>query len=445
MRPTPRPPSDSQLWAGPSTVEPVGSWANLNVGGQEVFHWKSQVDPTFLFLFTRDDLSYTPLEDPDDDPYASPTLVVRSTASVLRDRLDALGISAGDLAGCLQHAIDEKMELLQEVAFGPAHAAEVASALENVRDLTFEEWVERVRIALATHVPFEQSYGDYNKLAPLMELWEDFDPRWLLRALLEACEPDDEIVLDLTDLELGGYLEAYDFDPQTAATVMFSLALLNGAPAVVITEGTNDAEFLQAAIEIRRPHLTQFIRFYDFGFVAGGASVALNTLKSFAAAGVNNRVIVLLDNDTAAREALRGLRTFQLPGHYAVAHYPVIDLATCYPSIGPTGPHIGDVNGLAGSIELYLGADVLVDPATSNLRPVVWGSRIAALDAYQGEVEGKAAIHDSFRRKVAVARQDPALVAAQDWSGLDAVLDALMDQLRTCGVPDPAQRGNSMR
>lgn len=96
----------------------MGSWANLKVGGQDVFHWKSEVDPTFLFLFTRYDVNYTPLEDPD-DPYANPTLVLRSTAKVLLDRLDALGISAGDLAGCLEHAIDEKTESLEGMSLGP--------------------------------------------------------------------------------------------------------------------------------------------------------------------------------------------------------------------------------------------------------------------------------------------------------------------------------------
>jgi hypothetical protein len=342
----------------------VGSWANLKVGNQDVFHWKSEVDPTFLFLFTRDDVTYTPLDDPDDDPYANPTLVLRATATVLAERLDALGISAGDLAGCLEHAVHEEIESLHELGSALGDPEEIGRAVQDLRDLTYEKWVKRVRAALPTYVPFEPAYRDYTKLAPLMDLWDDFDPRWLLRGLLEACQPDDEILLDLTDLDLGGYLAAYDFDPQTAATVMFSVALLNGTPAVVITEGTSDAEFLQAAIEIRRPHLASFVRFYEFSVVAGGASAALNTIKSFAAAGVNNRVIVLLDNDTAAREALRGLRHVALPSHYAVAHYPAIGLASNYPSVGPTGRHTGDVNGLAGSIELYLGVDVLTDSAT---------------------------------------------------------------------------------
>lgn len=421
----------------------VGSWANLKVRGQDVFHWKSEVDPTFLFLFTSDDVTYTPLIDPDDDPYANPTLILSATASVLADRLDALGIAAADLDSCLEYAISEQVEFIESM--GSEHwDAENSELVTELRDMTFPTWVERVRGALATSEPLEYARGDYTRLKLLMDLWESFDPRWLLRALLEACEPDDEVLLDLTDLELDGYLEAHGFDPQTAATVMFSIALLNGTPAVVITEGTNDAEFLKAAIQIRRPHLAKFIRFYDFGSVPGGASVALSTVKSLAAAGVNNRVIVLLDNDSAAREARRSLRGVPLPSHYMVDHYPNIDLATNYPSTGPTGSHTGDVNGLAGSIELYLGTDVLTDPAVGALRPIVWGTRIRALDAYQGEVANKSAVHHEFRAKVRAAQQNPALVGSQDWSGLDAILDKLMHLLRTCGVPDPAQRESSL-
>lgn len=265
----------------------MGSWANLRVGGQDVFHWKSEVDPTFLFLFTSDDVTYTPLEDPDDDPYANPTLILTATAKVLADRLDALGIAAADLDGCLQHAIHEEIENLETMGSEPWGAENIQTIITELRGMTFDKWVDRVRVALPRHEPFEHAWGDYSKLKPLMDLWEDFDPRWLLRALLEACDADDEVLLDLTDLELSGYLEAYGFEPQTAATVMFSVALLNGTPAVVVTEGTNDAEFLQAAIEVRRPHLANFIRFYDFGSVPGGAAVALSTVKSLAAAGVN--------------------------------------------------------------------------------------------------------------------------------------------------------------
>lgn len=420
----------------------MGSWATLTVGGQDVFHWKSEVDPTFLFLFTDEELIHRPLDDPDELGDHGPTLMVCSTVGVLADRLDALGVATADLDSCLQHAIGEEIEMLESMAAEPWGWNDVEDRIGQLRGLTFDTWLVRVKAALSTPVPPGEPWDEYTNVESLVKLWEDFDPRWLLRAILAACDPADEVLLDLTDLEIGGYLEAHDFDPQLAAISMFSYAVANGTPAVVITEGTTDVEFLRAAIQIRRPHLVRFIKFFDFGVVPvpGGAAAAINTLKAFAAAGVNNRVIVLLDNDTAARDAARALRNVELPSHYVVAHYPHLDSAENYPSTGPTGDHAGDVNGLAGSIELYLGADVLTDPGTSALRPVVWGARVRALNAYQGEVADKDAIHQAFRAKVAVARENPSTVDSQDWAGLDAILDALMDLLRTCGVPGPAQR-----
>ena len=74
-------------------------------------------------------------------------------------------------------------------------------------------------------------------------------------------------------------------------------------------------------------------------------------LKSFAGAGIANRIVLLLDNDTAARDAVRALRGAKLLDHYSVLHYPDIELARSYPTLGPTGLSEMDVNGLAGSIE----------------------------------------------------------------------------------------------
>ncbi|MEO6702110.1 MAG: HEPN/Toprim-associated domain-containing protein [Jatrophihabitantaceae bacterium] len=149
----------------------MGSWASLRVGGQNLFHWKSAVDPTFLFLFTRDDVTRTPIEDTDNGPYATPTLVLTATAKVLADRLDALGIAAADLDSCLQHAVDEEIEQLELWGSEVWGADNVEAVIAEIRGLTFDEWVQRVKVALPAYEPFEHAWGDYTKLEPLMELW----------------------------------------------------------------------------------------------------------------------------------------------------------------------------------------------------------------------------------------------------------------------------------
>jgi hypothetical protein len=87
-----------------------------------------------------------------------------------------------------------------------------------------------------------------------------------------------------------------------------------------------------------------------------------------------------------------------------------------------------DVNGLAVSIELFLGTDVLT--VDGELLPIEWSSYIKPVEAYQGSVREKKGIQDRWWAKVAAAEKDPTLVEAQDWSGIDLLLDHLIDAIK---------------
>lgn len=178
-----------------------------------------------------------------------------------------------------------------------------------------------------------------------------------------------------------------------------------------------------------RPHLAGYIRFLDFDIGnEGGASAAVRTLKSFAAAGISNRIVAIFDNDSAAYEAVMALKGTKLPAHYRVIHYPELPLALYYPTLGPQGNSFMNVNRLAGSIELYLGADVLTK-TDGTLMPVQWKGYMAKVKSYQGEVIDKSSVQRAFRAKVDAAKADPAVVSRQDWSGLELILDQLVATL----------------
>ncbi len=161
--------------------------------------------------------------------------------------------------------------------------------------------------------------------------------------------------------------------------------------------------------------------FFDFesARASGGAGQLVSVVKAFAAAGVANKVIAVFDNDTAAREAALALRSVHLPDNFATLHYPDLDKLKSYPTIGPTGTTAFNVNRLAGSIELYLGDDV-VDGAGIEC-PVQWRGVSSALGTYQGEVMNKNVLQAAYRRRVAKCRDNPHEVAATDWSGLAAI------------------------
>jgi hypothetical protein len=165
-----------------------------------------------------------------------------------------------------------------------------------------------------------------------------------------------------------------------------------------------------------------FYSFFDFDTsrAAGGANQVVGVLKAFIAANISNRVVALFDNDTAAREATRPLERITLSKNVAVLHYPALESLHSYPTIGPTGTVPFDVNGLAGSIELYLGNDVL-----SSDHPVQWKGFSESMRAYQGEVMHKASLQEKFWQKVERYKANHDLMESADWVGLDQIWKSL--------------------
>lgn len=422
----------------------VSSYAQLDLHGVEIYSWRNEVDPAFLFLFTKDEVHYSVErmdEDENDEYELIDVFKLQATATVLQDRLEVLGIGRTTLdntfnavikGGHVHLAVQWKvrLDLFNNLPNDYVLDAQYNTGL--LGRITLPEWAKLFIAALKSPKdPEGGSRIDPASYKSLLELWgDDVDPRLLLGAALLACEPDDVVSLDVTDLVSSLWLDD-KFDPQRIAAQHFGYSLNDGTPPVIITEGSTDAHFLRAAIRIRYPHLQSYIKFLDFADGAeGGAGAGVRTLKSFAAAGIANRIVLLLDNDTAARDAVRALRGTKLPDHYSLLHYPNIELARSYPTLGPTGMSEMDVNGLAGSIEMYLGRDVLTD-AEGKLSPIQWRSYLTGVRSYQGEILDKSGVQKRFREKVKQASADPRVIASQDWSGLDAIITSLIEVLRS--------------
>lgn len=206
-------------------------------------------------------------------------------------------------------------------------------------------------------------------------------------------------------------------------------AISSDAPLVILTEGSTDSQLLTEAIQVTHPHLVGFVRFMDFGNGAQGSAGDLAKLvRSFAAAGIANRVLALADNDTAAYDALDKVKRDGLPEGYRVVHYPHLPLLTQYPTLGPqlADPVLMNVNGKAGSLEMYLGRELLTE--NGDLTPVQWTGYVDGQKSYQGAIakSAKKRIQSDFRKKVKAALQDPTLRTGQDWSGVEAIVHAIL-------------------
>lgn len=267
----------------------------------------------------------------------------------------------------------------------------------------------------------------------LMDMLEYKEPGFALQAaLLGMPEAEVVFVFDGSDPDEDHDPELLSLCTQAAETVQEMSSA--HAPVVVLTEGRSDVEILEPAFQLLYPHLSDLVRFMDYQTTKaqGGAGALVSTVHAFAAARIANPVVALFDNDTAASDALRRLKVDALPSNIKVLQFPPISLATQYPTLGPPttdAPEgslaLADVNGLAGSIELYLGHDVLSLP-DGTFRPVQWSSYMGGSKRYHGAISDKGELQDLYKEKLMRAQADPSVVTEQDWSGVQAILDMVI-------------------
>lgn len=433
------------------TMMSVSSYACVYLSdGRPICSFRNRVDQLFFILFTRGD--WIELKGPEAERLAAwkrhpdehgqvRVAGFQTRVGVLRDRLDVLGVPPWSVAADLERLAAERMEFLvdfrQSQPTIPDIDDEDAQEVAYLTGLTWDRWLEDLRAGLATGQRVE-CWGQrepFRSASWLMSLWEDCDSRYQLSAVLEALPSDEQITLDLCGLLEGGWLEP-SVDPWDHAGELVAYTSQGGLAPIVLTEGRFDVEVLTAALVLRRPHLVGYLKLPDFAQRnEGGAAALRQTVRAFAAAGIPNRVVALFDNDTAARDVVRAVDTSALPANLVVTRLPDFDLARAYPTVGPQGEHVMDVNGLAGSIEMYLGSDVLT--VDGELQPVAWGGYVSRLSAYQGEISDKDRVQERFRMKVAAAKLRPEVMVKQDWSGLDLVLDHLVDLVRHTTLPRP--------
>lgn len=330
-----------------------------------------------------------------------------------------------------------------------------AERLLVLRSLTFESWSTAfLRIwtedlppthpwAQPEPLPFRYGQPIDLMLGKGLEFYgfPAYDSRVFLRAAFEVLDPTTRVAQDLTDLLVGGWIDTTS-DLCAHADYLVTADFATTQRVIVLTEGVSDKRASEGALRVPYPHLVQYFTFMDFEQmnVPGGAGPLVNFVKAFVAAGILNRILAVFDNDTAAQSALRALRGLAMHDNVRVVQYPSIELAKNYPTIGPSGVSNVDVNGLAGSPELYFGRDVL-SRADGTLTPVQWRGFDQALGRYQGEILDKADLQARFQVKVDRCLQNLALVTELDWSGMDAVLTSLRtafhdaDPLMPYGAP----------
>lgn len=369
-----------------------------------------------------------------------------------RMRLDILGFDEARVRQTFEQRIADYIRRLESedgyVAGLPidGEVGDRQASAEFLRSYAFASWYDTIKKYIEPS--FSRPWRDYTalkKLDPVMQLVceqdhepsEDFfygypshDFRLFVRAVLMACGSEDPLILDYTELVLAGY---YDGTEQLAdAGKRLSSSELDATgKIIVLTEGKSDSRFLSRTMELLYPEAAPLYSFLDFGLpnLEGGAGNLVRILKGMIGAGISNRIVAIFDNDSAARDAMRSLEKVDIPSNVAVLSYPEIPYAESYPTKGPTGVQDMNANGLAGSIELYFGLDIL-EQADGTLTPVQWKGYIKSIDAYQGELLDKHRLQNSFD-ELLNRIHSPTSKSNRDWSGMEAILLSIFGAFRS--------------
>ncbi|MFI6014082.1 hypothetical protein ACIBAG_35670 [Streptomyces sp. NPDC051243] len=392
--------------------------AHLGIADHQFLYCRGECPPELAALFTESERQPMGTRTPIGSNLTE--FVYGTTVAQLRERLHVQGFSAARAKAELAEVLATwaKKRPLDAPLFSEVPSVQsVEASIRQLLAMTFEEaWPKDSRQPNPYDLP--EALSRY------------MDRRSMTRLLLEcAPDPHAKVFLDLSELTGSGV----DLDPahpaagEARAEQLARLA--QDAPLLVLTEGPTDARLLAAGMEVTHPHLKGFVTFFDFAVAGaeGGVAQLAKTVSAFVAAGVANRFVALADNDTEAHAGLANLKKQPLPERCRVLHYPPLRFLETYPTLGPYGdePVPADINGRAGSLEMYLGRDVLRSD-DHTLVPVQWRSWNPKLRRYQGtlaEAEKKAA-QDRFLHKVQAHRSKQA--NGHDWDGIRAIIDTIV-------------------
>ena len=420
----------------------MGSYAELKLGSLCLSFDKSEVN-LIMTLFRESDkrISKNDKFDSEDD-----IAIMKYSASVsaIKDRLDLMGFTRkfaeNDFYNGLKERIAQNQDWRRDTTITELLTLYNLN-LSILQGLTLETWSSSLQTIIQNNLslirPSDPQINNYSPLVRYMLSSENYfgfpgnEYRNFLRLLLEIFPDTDLLEYDLTDLLANGYINESDNLVEYTDNLI-SQDFLFSKKIIVLTEGKTDKWILQRSLKLLYPHLYDYYYFLDFyeSKVEGGAGALANTIKSFVGAGIINRVIALFDNDTAAESAIQSLKTVNLPNNIVIRQYPNLSIGISYPTQGPTGITSMNINGLAGSVELYLGSDILMD-SSKTYAPIQWNNYDSRLRKYQGEITNKIELQNKFKQKLKDCELNPNILPKYDWTGLQAIFDIMRNAFHT--------------
>nr|WP_315242090.1 HEPN/Toprim-associated domain-containing protein [uncultured Flavobacterium sp.] len=426
-------------------LKAMGSYCALTLSGYEIDQSKSYINTFWSCFFNEDDKRsrsvhydhyYTmPITDNDEVP----TFEYAASAETMKLRLEIMGYTLEKVktkyAEGLENALKTRQQYNTELFDSVVDNDEMH--LNTLKNGGFDHWLTLIKHIFDNNITsysdnlekYQDIYRfilDYNDIDEDLYLgYPNIGIGYFLRGALEAVEPCSELILDITSVVISGYYE--EDQPVCSITAQMHLdSTLPFQKIIILTEGSSDSKILCRGLKLLYPKVQSYFSFLDFDSykAEGGSAMLEKTVKSFAAAGISNKIIALFDNDAAGVAATERLKKRKFPSNFRIMNLPPIALADNYPTIGPQGKMNENVNGRACSIEMYLGLDILTD-TNNHLIPVKWKNIEPQINTCQGEISRKIEMQKKYFKKVQTTIKKGSLQFEHDWTGLMLVLERI--------------------
>jgi hypothetical protein len=391
------------------------------VGGF-TFDYSHELPRELIALFTEADRPNSS-ETSSDDLSAEEAATGSSDAtyvvpvSVMRERLEIMGFTNSQWQQELKEFVDKQIEYgIRHSERSDAGTPERKKADRQLAILQYSSlyrWMKKL-LSLNDRTwndsgtspddTLQYALFDRKRIAP-----EPIFTRQLifLRGALEVVDDDEDVVFDFSN---AVYEDTATSDDRLSDVGRHRLLqpVREFERILILTEGRTDAKVMRESFETMRPEIAHMYSYMEHeAFKAEGGTSALVTLaRNLAAAGIPNRIVFLFDNDTAGLEGLKRFSKERLPKHYKGITLPPLKFAENYPTIGPTGEALANINECACGIELYCGPKALTRE-DGQLCPIQWTGYNGGMKRYQGEPLDKDGIKNRFF-KILAASANPA-------------------------------------
>lgn len=369
----------------------MGSMITLGIGKMELDWGKNNVFNDHSCLFQKEDIKIVPYYYSDNEIEYKEGFS-KNIMSVRR-RLDLLGYSLYEI----EELFNEELAMFKQlcssstpITFHDFYNTVINVDIQNINmasdeydsDYDLGEYVRKCVI----HEIKDLSNFPYYDAYDIGYFLENLDPYITLRILSENKNNHNlDVIWRFKDVVENGWNLEKDIIPK----------LTTQEKILIVTEGSSDTDIIKKSINRLYSDIADFFDFIDMeqNYPFTGTGNLKNFVKGLSKINILNKILVILDNDTAGISVYNDIKTIDLPNNLNVITLPNYKDFDNFKCKGPQGDSLENINGKAVSIECFLDHSSIDDEIY-----IRWTSFNDKLIQYQGNIEPKNLLIKSFHQ-----------------------------------------------